>query len=204
MRVKKLSVLALAAVAGLSLTACGSGGGDADGKGSAPAVSGRSGTTGITSTARTAGTALNASFASSPLCRTDHLTLSAARTGTKNELVVNLRNDGARRCAMRGFPGVQLIGPEGLGDIGPDARRTNAPTSTVTVAHGEETRFLLRWTPHHGGASRTYTRMCVTPPNETICSIVNLGRETITLPAHGPGSADVYVDPIGYHTGFGK
>jgi hypothetical protein len=105
---------------------------------------------------------------------------------------------------MHGFPGVQLVGPDGLGDTGPDAARTDARASTVTLAPGEETRFLLRYLPATGGTVRTYTRLSVTPPNETVSEIVDLGALDITLPAGGGNAPDVYVDPVGYHVGSGK
>ncbi|MYR88077.1 DUF4232 domain-containing protein, partial [Streptomyces sp. SID685] len=55
------------------------------------------------------------------MCRTDHLGFSAASAGGENEVVVNLKNTGSATCSMHGFPGVQLLGADGLGDKGPDA-----------------------------------------------------------------------------------
>ncbi|WP_244312127.1 DUF4232 domain-containing protein, partial [Streptomyces griseofuscus] len=40
-------------------------------------------------------------------------------------MVVNLKNTGSTTCSMHGFPGVQLLGADGLGDKGPDAARTD-------------------------------------------------------------------------------
>ncbi|MFI1093830.1 DUF4232 domain-containing protein [Streptomyces sp. NPDC020917] len=144
------------------------------------------------------------SRASGAMCRTDALGFSAASAGVTNEIVVNLKNTGSGTCSMHGFPGVQLVGPDGLGDTGPDAARTDASASTVTLAPGEETRFLLRYLPDTSGSGKTYTRLSVTPPNETVSEIVNLGHQDITVPASGGNAPDVYVDPVGYHVGFGK
>lgn len=145
------------------------------------------------------------SATSASRCKADNLSLSASATATKNEIVVNMKNTGAGRCSMRGFPGVQLVGPDGLGDTGPDAARTDASGSTVTIGSGEETRFLLRYIPDTSGSGKTYTRLDVTPPDEKVSEIVNLKDLAITIAAPSGGHApDVYVDPIGYHVGSGK
>lgn len=119
-------------------------------------------------------------------------------------MVVNLKNTGSAKCSMHGFPGVQLVGPDGLGDTGPDAARTDSKASTVTIGPGEETRFLLRYIPTTDGSGKTFTRLSVTPPNEKVSAIANLDGLTITVPASGGSSPDVFVDPIGYHVGSGK
>ncbi|MEW2117358.1 DUF4232 domain-containing protein [Streptomyces sp. NPDC005474] len=144
------------------------------------------------------------SSTSSSMCKTDHLTLSTTASGTKNEIVVNLKNTGSRKCSMHGFPGVQLVGPDGLGDTGPDAARTDASASTVTIGPGEETRFLLRYIPDTSGSGKKYTRLSVTPPNEKVSQIVNLNGLAFTISASSGNAPDVYVDPVGYHVGSGK
>ncbi|KAF5995408.1 DUF4232 domain-containing protein [Streptomyces sp. WAC00263] len=230
MRVKKMSALALVvAAAGLSLTACGSSdGSSASANTSASptnASSAASSSTGGQNSTSTAGsstsgssssgsstgsskgsglTAQNQSATSGSLCKTDHLALSASATGVKNQIVVNLKNTGSGKCSMRGFPGVQLVGPDGLGDTGPDAARTDASGSTVSIGPGEETRFLLRYIPSTSGSAKTYTRLSVTPPNEKVSEIVNLNDLAITIAAPSGDAPDVYVDPIGYHVGSGK
>ncbi|MFE2836460.1 DUF4232 domain-containing protein [Streptomyces mirabilis] len=149
-------------------------------------------------------TAQNQSATSGSMCKTDHLALSASATGAKDQIVVNLKNTGSGKCSMHGFPGVQLVGPDGLGDTGPDAARTDASGSTVSIGPGEETRFLLRYIPSTSGSAKTYTRLSVTPPNEKISEIVNLNDLAITIAAPSGEAPDVYVDPIGYHVGSGK
>jgi len=141
---------------------------------------------------------------SGSVCKTDHLAFSASASGTKNEIVVNLKNTGSSKCSMHGFPGVQLVGPDGLGDTGPDAARTDASASTVTIGPGEETRFLLRYIPDTSGSGKKYTRLDVTPPNEKISEIVNLNDLAFTISASSGNAPDVYVDPVGYHVGSGK
>ncbi|WP_261399371.1 DUF4232 domain-containing protein [Streptomyces misionensis] len=122
----------------------------------------------------------------------------------KNEIVVNLKNTGSTTCSMHGFPGVQLLGADGLGDKGPDAARTDTTAPAVTIAPGEETRFLLHYIPDTSGSGKTYTRLAVTPPNETVFDVMDLDGLSITVPATTGNAPDVYVDPVGYHTGTGK
>lgn len=180
--------------------ASGSGTGSRSGSGSSGSASGSSGSrTGGGATTTRAG-----AQGSGARCKTDHLGFSAASAMVKNEIVVSLKNNGSGTCSMHGFPGVQLVGPDGLGDTGPDAARTDTTASTVTIAPGEETRFLLHYIPATGGSGKTYTRLAVTPPNETVSSIVNLGGLDITVAAPDGEAPDVYVDPVGYHVGSGK
>lgn len=231
MRVKKMSVLAVVvAAAGLSLTACNSSDGSSasantsasasassstgasssttagtstGGQGSTSGSS--SGSTGSTGSKKGSGSTAQAqSSASGSRCKADHLALSATASGTKDEIVVNMKNTGSSKCSMHGFPGVQLVGPDGLGDNRPDAARADATASTVTVGPGEETRFLLHYSPDTSGSGKTYTRLLVTPPNETVGEIVNLNGVTITIAAASGTVPDVVVDPVGYHVGSGK
>ncbi|MGZ0201494.1 DUF4232 domain-containing protein [Streptomyces sp. RM1] len=166
--------------------------------GSTGTRTGTSGGTGKKAAART-GTA-----ASGAPCKTEHLGFSAAPAGVENEIVVNLKNTGSATCRMHGFPGVQLLGADGLGDRGPDAARTDTTAPAVTIAPGEETRFLLHYIPDTSGSGKTYTKLAVTPPNETVFDVMDLDGLKITVPATAGNAPDVYVDPIGYHTGTGK
>ncbi|MFJ8138450.1 DUF4232 domain-containing protein [Streptomyces sp. NPDC096013] len=171
--------------------------------------SGSTGSTGSSSgstrSGKGGGTAAQAqSSTSAAKCTTDHLAFSATASGVKDEIVVNLKNTGSGTCTMHGFPGVQLVGPDGLGDTGPDAARADATASTVTVGRGEETRFLLHFSPDTSGSGKTYTRLLVTPPNNTVGEIVNLNDLTITVTPASGTVPDVVVDPVGYHVGSGK
>ncbi|MGW4975020.1 DUF4232 domain-containing protein [Streptomyces mirabilis] len=229
MRVKKMSALALiVAAAGLSLTACTSSAGSSASANTSASTAASSSTgasssttagtstggqgstsgssfSGSTGSTKGSGTAAQAqSSTSGSRCKADHLALSATASGTKDEIVVNMKNTGSTKCSMHGFPGVQLVGPDGLGDTGPDAARADATASTVTVGPGEETRFLLHFSPDTSGSGKTYTRLLVTPPNETVEEIVNLNDLTITVAAASGTVPDVVVDPVGYHVGSGK
>ncbi|WP_037855431.1 DUF4232 domain-containing protein [Streptomyces sp. NRRL S-340] len=181
-----------------------SGSGTGSGSGSSGSASGSSGSSSGSRTGGGATTTRAGGKGSGARCKTDNLGFSAASAMVKNEIVVNLKNNGPSACSMHGFPGVQLVGPDGLGDTGPDAARTDTTASTVTIAPGEETRFLLHYIPATGSSRKTYTRLSVTPPNETVSSIVNLGGLDITVAAPDGEAPDVYVDPVGYHVGSGK
>lgn len=164
-----------------------------------------SGSTGSTGSGKGSGSAAQAqSSTSGSRCKVPHLAFSATASGIKDEIVVNMKNTGSSKCSMHGFPGVQLVGPDGLGDTGPDAARADATASTVTVGPGEETRFLLHFSPDTSGSGKTYTRLLVTPPNETVGEIVNLNDLTITVAPASGTVPDVVVDPVGYHVGSGK
>ncbi|MFF0134618.1 DUF4232 domain-containing protein [Streptomyces mirabilis] len=230
MRVKKMPALALTiAAAGLSLTACNSSDGSSASTNTSASTTasnstgasssttagtstgGQASTSGSSSSSGSTGSSKGSKLAaqaqpstSGSRCKADHLALSATASGTKDEIVVNMKNTGSRTCSMHGFPGVQLVGPDGLGDTGPDAARADATASTVTVGPGEETRFLLHFSPDTSGSGKTYTRLSVTPPNETVSEIVNLNDLTITVAAASGTVPDVVVDPVGYHVGSGK
>ncbi|MFJ8826644.1 DUF4232 domain-containing protein [Streptomyces sp. NPDC102467] len=221
MRVKKISALALvAAAAGLSLTACGSSDGTSAAADTSASTSsnssasnsattdGKPSTSGSGSGSKLSSETQNQTQSdtttSNSLCKTDNLAFTAASSGIKNEIVVNMKNNGANTCSMHGFAGVQLIGPDGLGDTGPDAARTDTKGSTTTIASGEETQFLLHYIPDTSGHGKTYTRLSVTPPNETVSEVVNLNGVSITVSPDSGNSPDVFVDPVGYHTGSGK
>ncbi|MER7690700.1 DUF4232 domain-containing protein [Streptomyces sp. NPDC097610] len=231
---KMSALALIVAAAGLSLTACGSSdssasahtsastaassstgaqdstsgssasGSSTGGKGSTSASGSSSSGSSTSSSKGSKLTAQTQSSTSGSRCKTDHLAPSASSTGVKNEIVVNLKNTGSSKCSMHGFPGVQLVGPDGLGDTGPDAARADATASTVTIAPGEETRFLLHFSPDTSGSGKTYTRLLVTPPNETVGEIVNLNDLTITVAPASGTVPDVVVDPVGYHVGSGK
>ncbi|SFY49766.1 DUF4232 domain-containing protein [Streptomyces sp. F-1] len=188
-----------AAGASSSGTSGGTSGGTGTGTGGSTGTgAGTSGGTGKKAAART-GTAT-----SGAPCKTAHLGFSAASAGVENEIVVNLKNTGSATCSMHGFPGVQLLGADGLGDKGPDAARTDTTAPAVTIAPGEETRFLLHYIPDTSGSGKTYTKLAVTPPNETVFDVMDLDGLNITVPATAGNAPDVYVDPVGYHTGTGK
>ncbi|MEW1568891.1 DUF4232 domain-containing protein [Streptomyces sp. NPDC093509] len=200
MRLNKILAFALIAVAvNPALTACGSKTGAAD------TVVGASSTSPTPSTRGALAT--SDSSAASSTCKTDNLGFSVSATGIKHELVVSLKNNSASTCSMHGFPGVKLVESDGVKGTGAEAALTDISPDTpptVTIAPGEETRFLLNYIPAIGGSGKTFTKLSVAAPKDRVSKIVDLKALDITIAAPGTDVPDIYVDPIGYHVGYGK
>ncbi|KUN01962.1 hypothetical protein AQI95_28105 [Streptomyces yokosukanensis] len=213
MRVQKLSLLAVAAVAGLSLTACqggdksssasgdssspssqtsasqasGSQASGSQGSGGSGASSGKGTTTGRSGTVG-GGTAVGGGAA---VCTTSHLAFTTSGGMAEGTLVVNLKNTGSAACTLKGFPGVDLKSKDGS----VSARRSKLAAPLVGIKPGEETRFTLHYPPNNsGGSGETFTSLVVTPPNETHSRTLSVA---VNVPvSDGPTSA-VTVDPVG-------
>ncbi|MGW1806822.1 DUF4232 domain-containing protein [Streptomyces sp. NPDC002078] len=198
MRVQKLSLLAVAAVAGLSLTACQGGDkGSSDASDSASQGSGSQGSgsqasdgTGASSGTGTP-TASRTGSAMTSACTTSQLAFSTSGGMAEGTLVVNLKNTGSTACTLKGFPGADLKSKDGT----VSARRSKLAAPLVSVKPGEETRFTLHYPPNtSGGSGETFTSLVVTPPNETHPRTLPVG---INVPvSDGSGSA-ITVDPVG-------
>lgn len=207
MRVQKLSLLAVAAVAGLSLTACNSsdkGSSDSSGSSSpsrsaASQDSGSSGTGG-SGVSLGKGTATGQSGTSgggaavgggSGACRTSQLAFSTSGGMAEGELIVNLKNTGSATCFLKGFPGVDLKSKDGA----LSAKRSKVAPVPVSVKPGEQTRFTLHYPPNNsGGTGETFTGLVVTPPDETHSKALSV---TINLPVSDSTGPAVTVDPVG-------
>lgn len=207
MRVQKLSLLAVvAAVAGLSLTACqggdtsSSGAGDSSspssqgstsqgptsrGSGSqASDGSGASGGKGAPTASRTGGAMTSA-------CTTSELAFSTSGGMAEGTLVVNLKNTGSVTCSLKGFPGADLKSKDGT----VSARRSKLAAPLVSVKPGEEARFTLHYPPNNsGGSGETFTSLVVTPPNETHSRTLPVSINVPVSDGNGPA---VTVDPVG-------
>ncbi|MGW1915058.1 DUF4232 domain-containing protein [Streptomyces sp. NPDC002076] len=203
MRVQKLSLLAVAAVAGLSLTACQGGAkgssdpSDSASPSSASQVSGSQGSgsqasdgTGASSGTGTP-TASRTGSAMTSACTTSQLAFSTSGGMAEGTLVVNLKNTGSTACILKGFPGADLKSKDGT----VSARRSKLAAPLVSVKPGEDTRFTLHYPPNtSGGSGETFTSLVVTPPNETHSRTLPV---SINVPvSDGSGSA-VTVDPVG-------
>ncbi|WP_406348356.1 DUF4232 domain-containing protein [Streptomyces sp. NBC_00144] len=202
MRIQKISVLTLVAVAaGLSLTACDKGSDSAGAPaGSSSTSSGsQAGSTKTDSAASGTGTNVSSKAGSGAqpgtahipsACRTANLGFTVSGGMAEGQLIVNLKNTGAAVCTMHGFPGVDLKGRDGT----ISATRTDLTAHTVSVAPGQETRFTLNYPPNHsGGSGVTFTRLVVTPPNETHSHTI---AQNINIPASQSAPA-ITVNPVG-------
>jgi hypothetical protein len=202
MRVQKLSLLAVTAVAGLSLTACQGGdtsssdAGDSSSPSSASSQSsqsstsqgsdgsGASGGKGAPTVSRTGGAMASA-------CTTSQLAFSTSGGMAEGTLIVNLKNAGSATCSLKGFPGADLKSKDGT----VSAQRSKLAAPLVSVKPGEETRFTLHYPPNNsGGSGETFTGLVVTPPNETHSRTLPV---SINVPVSDGSGPAVTVDPVG-------
>ncbi|GGJ31303.1 DUF4232 domain-containing protein [Streptomyces brasiliensis] len=202
MRVQNLSLLAIAVVAGLSLTACdGNGGNDASGavKDSPSPVR--------TSTAQGSNSQASGSQASGSrapdsegsasqasgggACQTSQLAFSTSPGMGEGTLIVNLENTGSAVCTLKGFPGADLQSKDGT----VSAARSALTPPSVGVKPGEETRFTLHYPPNSsGGTGVTFTSLVVTPPDETHSHTLPV---RINVPVTDGSGQQITVDPVG-------
>ncbi|MGQ4480418.1 hypothetical protein [Streptomyces sp. SAS_276] len=63
---------------------------------------------------------------------------------------------------------------------------------------------MLHLSQDTSDSGKKYTRLDVTPPNETVGEIVNLNDLAITGSPSTGTVPDVIVDSVGYHVGSGK
>lgn len=214
MRVRTLSLVALAAVAGLSLTACQSnddnassgtndsssapqGSSAAQGEGGNNGNSGNGGeaegaTGGGATAASNAGTDTGA--ASADTCKTSQLAFSSSHGMGEGELVVSLKNTGSAKCVMQGFPGVDLKGKDGT----ISATRSKQTASKVSLEPGGQTSFILAYPPNtSGGSGVTFTTLVVTPPNETHSKSLPATVNIAVTDGSSTGTG-ITVNPVGY------
>ncbi|MCG7524528.1 DUF4232 domain-containing protein [Streptomyces sp. OfavH-34-F] len=219
---KKLTLAAVAVLAGLSLTACqdsdtGTDAAPPKDAASAPAAGNStapSGSTGGNGGAATdnggkggnGGTGGDSGDASGSdkgsgggrintgPCQTANLTITAAHGMAEGDVLVSLKNN-SDACSLKGFPGVDLNTSDG--DTFSAARSANTPQEVV-LGGGETTRFTLHTPPNNtGGTGLRIVSIVVTPPNETHSKTLRIG---LSLPVtdgseSGPG---VTVEPVGY------
>ncbi|OIJ65600.1 DUF4232 domain-containing protein [Streptomyces mangrovisoli] len=215
MRIQQLSVLAVVAAAGLSLTACQGSDGDSAGSGGSATPSSAAGSpsgsqgSGSASGSQDSGSPATASSgatgggsgtggqsgggasAAAGACTTSRLAFSSAAGPAQGTLVVTLKNTGTAACTLKGFPGVDLQSKDGT----VSAERSGAAPAAVRVVPGAATRFTLHYPPNtSGGSGETFTGLVVTPPNETHSRKLSV---RINVPVtDGSGSA-ITVDPVG-------
>ncbi|MEV6008236.1 DUF4232 domain-containing protein [Streptomyces sp. NPDC051976] len=215
MRVRKISVLALATVAAaLSLSACNND--STDGASSsaptssaaAPSTTGATGATGVNGgakgssgnsgstgnsggTSTSGGTGTGTHSGTSTTCQTAHLSFSASHGMGEGDYLINIKNVGAHTCTMHGFPGVDLKSSYGT----VSATRSTLAAPHVILHPGQETHFDLRYPPNEtGGSGVTFTTLIVTPPNETHSHTMPL---TINVAATTSATPGITVDPVG-------
>ncbi|WP_103760934.1 DUF4232 domain-containing protein [Streptomyces sp. SM10] len=208
MRVKKLTLTALALAAGLSLTACqGNEDSAADTSGSgassssSAAASGDSGTSdqsaaasGHDATASESAQGSGNGQVTTGTCMTSNLEFGTAHGMGEGDLLVSLKNTGDA-CTLKGFPGVDLRSQDASGPLSAERSELDAPV--VDLGNGETTRFTLHYPPNNTGGSGVYvTAIEVTPPDETHSKALSVDLR-LPVGADGDGDGGVVVDPVG-------
>ena len=127
------------------------------------------GSTGGTGGSTGGGTAAGGTAAT---CRTSDLAFSwvsggqAAAGGGADQkaAVVGLRNTSGHACAMRGYPGADLVNSGTQWSL----VRQSAQVRTVTLAPGASARFTITYLPEAGSDSGAFraTTVVITPPNQ--------------------------------------
>ncbi|MEU3900039.1 DUF4232 domain-containing protein [Streptomyces sp. NPDC045251] len=215
MRVRKLTIAAMALAAGLSLTACQND--DATDTSAAPsaASTGSSSTGGSASTGPdqhggtdsegtpdatggtggTGGTDEDGKAAAK--CRTDELEITAtdATIGgdDRGTVAVDLKNGVGRDCSLAGHAGVDLKTNSGT----LSAERTGEPAPSVVLKDGERITFGITYPINDsGGSGVRITGLVVTPPDETK-SVTLDWPGGATLPVTDGSGTPVQVGPLG-------
>ncbi|MCX4478498.1 DUF4232 domain-containing protein [Streptomyces cellulosae] len=199
MRATKLTVAALAVVAGLSLTACQNDDIAADPQPAASSPAGSS--TGGSDTDKgqeegtVAGTGSNEDGKADD-CRTDELEVTAENVtidgDTVGTVAVTFVNGGGRDCALTGYAGIDL--KTDAGSL--SAERTGEEAPSVVLKDGKSVSFAVTYPVNDsGGSGVDVTGLVVTPPNET--KSVTLDWAGTSLPVTDGSGTPVKVGPIG-------
>ncbi|MFJ4275441.1 DUF4232 domain-containing protein [Streptomyces coelicoflavus] len=218
MRVRKLTLAAMALAAGLSLTACQNDDGtdqsatppaasapsSSDG-GSGSAGSDQEGGTGSggktpngsDATGGSGGSGGSGEDGKTAKCRTDELEITAidATVGgdDRGTVAVDLKNGGGRDCTLEGYAGVDL--KTNAGTL--SAERTGQQAPTIVLADGDTVTFGITYPVNDtGGSGVRITGLVVTPPNETK-SVTLDWPGAASLPVTDGSGTPVQVGPMG-------
>ncbi|MCC8335389.1 DUF4232 domain-containing protein [Streptomyces sp. R1] len=213
MRVRKLTLAAMALAAGLSLTACQNDDGT-DETSAPPAASAPSSSDGGAGSAGPDQEGGNDSAGKTPngtggadgsggtgeaaaKCRTGELEITAtdATVGgdTEGTVAVDLKNGGGRACTLAGYAGVDLTTNAGT----LSAERTGEQAPPIVLQNGENVTFGITYPINDtGGSGVRVTGLVVTPPNETE-SVTLDWPGGASLPASDSPGSPVKVGPMG-------
>ncbi|WP_108987403.1 DUF4232 domain-containing protein [Streptomyces coelicoflavus] len=215
MRVRKLTLAAMALAAGLSLTACQNDDGT-DQSATPPAASAPSSSDGGSGSAgsdqeggtgsggktpngsdATGGSGGSGEDGKTAKCRTDELEITAidATVGgdDRGTVAVDLKNGGGRDCTLEGYAGVDL--KTNAGTL--SAERTGEQAPTIVLADGDTVTFGITYPVNDtGGSGVRITGLVVTPPNETK-SVTLDWPGAAGLPVTDGSGTPVQVGPMG-------
>ncbi|MEJ1202533.1 MULTISPECIES: DUF4232 domain-containing protein [unclassified Streptomyces] len=216
MRVRKLTIAAMALAAGLSLTACQNDDDGTDRSAAPPTASTASSSTGGSDSAGsdqqggtdsegktpngtggTGGTGGTDEDGKAAKCRTDELEITAtdATIGgdDRGTVAVDLKNGGGRDCSLAGYAGVDLKTNSGA----LSAERTGESAPSVVLADGDTVTFGITYPINDsGGSGVRITGLVVTPPDETK-SVTLDWPGGATLPVTDGSGTPVQVGPLG-------
>ncbi|WP_261714175.1 DUF4232 domain-containing protein [Streptomyces sp. ASQP_92] len=217
------ATVALTAGLALTLTACGGDGGSSrvatdtpsgttsassgtsTGTGTGPSTPGTSGgrtmapsggSTGGTDAGTGAGTGAAGSH-----CATSQLGFAVApgsgaqSQGSQGVVTIELTNRGAKSCAMKGYPGVNLVDGATKWSL---TRGTSETPKAVAVRPGATTTFTLFYLPFHQGDGQEFKprSIVITPPNETHSHTLPWDFSSVLL-QDGATHPGTYIGPIG-------
>ncbi|MEU5463291.1 DUF4232 domain-containing protein [Streptomyces althioticus] len=194
MRVNKLTVAAVAVVAGLSLTACQN---EEDIAADPKPATSSPATGGDTDQGQEGTGAGTDADGKADHCRTDELEITASDAtidgDTVGTVAVEFKNGGGRDCTLTGYAGVDL-----KTNAGPlSAERTGKEAPSVTLEDGKSVWFAVTYPVNDSGGSGTrITGLVVTPPNETKPVTLDWPGAT-SLPVTDGSGTPVKVGPIG-------
>ncbi|MGV9915501.1 DUF4232 domain-containing protein [Streptomyces tendae] len=222
MRVRKLTLAAMALAAGLSLTACQNDDGGSD-QGAAPPASsaasssnggsdsagsdqqdgsdsaGKSpnGTGGTDGTGGSGGTGGAGEDGKAAKCSTDELEITAIDATISGDpdgtVAVDLKNGGGRDCSLAGYAGVDLKTNSGT----VSAERTGDPAPRIVLGDGETVTFGITYPINDsGGSGVRITGLVVTPPDETKSVTLDWPGGS-SLPVTDGSGTPVRVGPLG-------
>ncbi|MFE6635259.1 DUF4232 domain-containing protein [Streptomyces tendae] len=222
MRVRKLTLAAMALAAGLSLTACQNDDGGSD-QGAAPPASsaasssnggsgsagsdqqdgsdsaGKSpnGTGGTDGTGGSGGTGGAGEDGKAAKCSTDELEITAIDATISGDpdgtVAVDLKNGGGRDCSLAGYAGVDLKTDSGT----VSAERIGDPAPRIVLGDGETVTFGITYPINDsGGSGVRITGLVVTPPDETKSVTLDWPGGS-SLPVTDGSGTPVRVGPLG-------
>ncbi|MEU1081539.1 DUF4232 domain-containing protein [Streptomyces sp. NPDC005908] len=200
MRAHKLTIAALAVVAGLSLTACQNEDVAADPKpATAAATSAATTDGGATDQAQEGTVAGTGSKEDGKVddCRTDELEVTASDVtidgDTVGTVAVDFTNGGGRDCALTGYAGVDL--KTNAGSLSAD--RTGEEAPSVVLEDGDTVSFAVTYPVNDsGGSGVRVTGLVVTPPDRTKSVTLDWPSGS-SLPVTDGSGTPVKVGPIG-------
>lgn len=206
MRINRMTIAALAVVAGLSLTACQNDDDATDRSNPSAASTPAASSEGAGASDSDQGAAENSGTVAGTgsdkdgeigKCRTDELEVTATDNTIDGDpggtVAVTFTNGGGRDCSISGYAGVDL--KTSAGSL--SATRTGEQATSTVLKDGESVAFGITYPINDsGGSGVRITGLLVTPPNET--KSVSLDWPgAATLPVTDGSGTPVKVGPIG-------